>query len=138
MAPNYTNPNTNTPYGSGDPYYNESSGYITPMPMKKKLSPWVKFGVPVAILVIVGVVVGAVVGTKAHSSSSGKTSSNTAADGSSGDDSSPSGQAAAASSAAAVKEAIGVYPTATDSLYLLPIYPSTVSRNLRFHVVLFY
>ena len=127
MAPNYTNPNTNTPYGSGDPYYNESSGYITPMPVKKKTSPWLKFGVPVAILVIIGVVVGAVVGTKEHSSSS-KTSSNAAANGA--DDSSPSGQAAAASSAAAVKEAIGVFPTGTDSLYLLPLYPSTVSARV--------
>ena len=129
MAPNYTNPN-NTPYGSGDPYYNESSGYITPMPMKKRTSPWIKFGVPVAIAVVVAVVVGAVVGTRNHNSSSASTkggSSSANGSGSSGaDDSSPSGQAAAASSAAAVLKDIGVFLTATDSLYLLPLYPSTV------------
>ncbi|CAL1695085.1 unnamed protein product [Somion occarium] len=98
--PNYHNAN-NTPYGSGDPYYNESSGYITPMPMKKRTSNWVKFGIPVAIVVIVAAVLGGVLGSRA--------SKNTA------------------SSAASVKNSIGVFPTATDSLYLLPIYPSTTN-----------
>lgn len=123
MAPNYHNPNS--PYGSGDPYYNESSGYITPAPMKKRTSNWIKLGVPVAIAVIIGVVVGAVVGTRHHDNKTANVSG-----ASSGDDSSPSGQAAAASSAAAVKNAIGVYPTGTDSLYLLPLYPSTVSLGV--------
>lgn len=116
MAPNYHN--ANSPYGSGDPYYNESSGYITPMPLKKRTSNWIKFGIPVAIAVIVAAVVGGVVGSRHHNSSSSV--SGAAAGSSSGD------QAAAASSAASVKNAIGVYPTGTDSLYLLPLYPSTV------------
>ncbi|PSR76679.1 hypothetical protein PHLCEN_2v8276 [Hermanssonia centrifuga] len=121
MAANYHNANaTNSPYGSGDPYYNESSGYITPMPMKKRTSNWVKFGIPVALAIVVAVVVGAVVGSK-HSSSKTASASGSASD------SSPSGQAAAASSAASVKNAIGIYPTGTDSQYLLPLYPSTVS-----------
>ena len=75
--------------------------------------------------VIIGVVVGAVVGTRHHDNKTANVSG-----ASSGDDSSPSGQAAAASSAAAVKNAIGVYPTGTDSLYLLPLYPSTVSLGV--------
>ena len=129
MAPSYHNAN-NSPYGSGDPYYNESSGYITPMPMKRRTSPWIKFGVPVAIAVIVAVVVGAVVGTRNHNNSSSASTKGGSASangsGSGADDSSPSGQAAAASSAAAVLKDIGVFPTATDSLYLLPLYPSTV------------
>ncbi len=121
MAANYHNANAaNSPYGSGDPYYNESSGYITPMPMKKRTSNWVKFGIPVALAIVVAVVVGAVVGSK-HSSSKTASASGSASD------SSPSGQAAAASSAASVKNAIGIYPTGTDSQYLLPLYPSTVS-----------
>ncbi|KAI0347815.1 hypothetical protein BDW22DRAFT_1319654 [Trametopsis cervina] len=117
MAARYHDAN-NTPYGSGDPYYNASSGYITPMPMKKRTSNWIKFGVPVLIVVIVAAVVGGVVGSRHHSSStsaSGGTSS------SSGD------QSAAASSAASVQNALGVYPTATNSLYLIPLYPSTTN-----------
>ena len=100
MAPNYHN--ANSPYGSGDPYYNESSGYITPMPLKKKTSLWLKIGIPVAICVIVAAVVGGVGGSRHHSSSS-SVSGGAASGGSSGD------QAAAASSAASVKNAIGVF-----------------------------
>ncbi|KAI0689871.1 chondroitin AC/alginate lyase [Cytidiella melzeri] len=117
MATRYHN--ANTPYGSGDPYYNESSGYITPMPLKKKTSNWIKFGVPVLIAVIVAAVVGGVVGSRHHSSSSSNVSGGSS--GSSGD------QAAAASSAASVQNALGLYPTSTNSLYLIPIYPSTTN-----------
>ena len=78
------------------------------------------------------VVVGAVVGTRNHNNSSSASTKGGSASangsGSGADDSSPSGQAAAASSAAAVLKDIGVFPTATDSLYLLPLYPSTVSH----------
>ena len=44
-----------SPYGSGDPYYNESTGYITPhnAPSKKGTSKWVKIGIPVAVIIIV-------------------------------------------------------------------------------------
>lgn len=119
-GPDYHNANNaNSPYGSGDPYYNESSGYITPMPMKKRTSNWIKIGVPVLVVVIVGAVLGGVLGSRAGSSSKSSSSS------SGNDNVSPSGEAAA-SSAAAVKNAIGVFPSATDSLYLLPLYPSTV------------
>ena len=122
MAPNYHN--ANSPYASSDPYYNESSGYITPMPLKKRTSNWIKFGIPVLIAVIVAAVVGGVVGSRHHSSSS----ASVAGDSSSGDGSS-SDQAAAASSAASVKNAIGVFATGTNSQYLLPLYPSTVSHS---------
>jgi hypothetical protein len=77
---------------------------------KKRISNWVKFGIPIALLVIAGAVVGGIFGSrKSHSSSSSN---------------SPS---AAASSAASVKSAIGEFPTATDSFYGVPLYPSTVS-----------
>ena len=116
MAPNYHN--ANSPYGSGDPYYNESSGYITPMPIKKRTNNWVKIGLPVLLVVIVAAVVGGVVGSRHHSSNA--STSGATSGGSSGD------QAAQASSAASVKNAIGIFPTGTDSQYLLPLYPSTV------------
>lgn len=106
-------PNTNSPYRSGDPYYNESGSY--PSPSKKKgLSPWLKFGVPVLLLVVVGAVVGGVVGSRSHNKNASITSL--------GGASNP----AAASSAVSAKNAIGIFPTSTDS-YELPVYPSTVS-----------
>jgi hypothetical protein len=99
-----------SPYGSGDPYYNESTGYITPHPVKKSgISNWIKIGVPVLIVVTVGAVLGGVLGSrKAHSASSSLAQANPSA-------------------AVSVKNEIGRYATATNSLYLVPLYPSTVS-----------
>ena len=123
MAARYHNANANSPYGSGDPYYNESSGYITPMPIKKARSNWIKFGIPAAVVaIIVAAVVGGVVGSRHHSSSQNASASGNQAKGTS------PGDQQAASSAAAVKNAIGVFPTGTDSQYLLPLYPSTVGH----------
>lgn len=98
-----------SPYGSGDPYYNESSGYITPQASKKGVSKWIKIGVPVLVLVIAGAVVGGILGSRSSKSSS---SANSAA--------------AAASSAVSAKNEIGIFPTATDSEFMMPIYPATV------------
>src|ERR1700761_7793233 len=106
---NYGN---NSPYGSGDPYYSASTGYIAPQTGRKRpLSNWVKFGVPIAIIIIVAAVIGGVLGSRAHHNSP---SVNAA--------SSP-GSAAQASQAVSAKNAIGRFPTATNSEYLLPIYP---------------
>ena len=102
-----------SPYGSGDPYYNSSTGYITPANPKKSLSKWIKFGVPVGVLVIAGAVVAAVLATRNHGHGSSSSKSN-------------SGSPAAASSAISAKNAVGIYPTATDSEFMVPIYPSTV------------
>lgn len=105
-----------TPYGSGDPYYNESTGFITPMQStKKRLSPWIKFGVPVGILVAIGVIVGAVVATRHSSSGSSSASSSGSSPGS-------------ASSAISAKSEIGLFATATNSFYEMPLYPQTVSN----------
>ncbi|KAG6818070.1 hypothetical protein H0H87_009225 [Tephrocybe sp. NHM501043] len=116
MSANYNavGGNHSSPYGSGDPYYNESSGFITPHPVKKRTSNWIKIGVPVIILVIIGAVVGGVLGSKAAKNSS---------NGSTG--SSSSGEAAA-SSAASVKLEVGRFATATNSAYMMPVYPSTL------------
>lgn len=117
-----------SPYGSGDPYYNESSGFITPVARKKGTSNWIKFGVPVLILVIIGAVVGGVVGSR-----SSKSSTDAATSSSSGASGSASGEAAA-SSAVSAKLAIGRFATATNSEYMMPIYPQTVcSRPCYFH-----
>jgi len=102
--------NSPSPYASGDPYYNESSGFITPAPVKKRTSNWIKFGIPVAIIIIAGAVVGGIFGSKAAKSSSGG-----------------GGSAAAQSSAASVKQQVGRFATGTDS-YFVPIYPSTTNE----------
>jgi hypothetical protein len=103
-----------SPYGSGDPFYAESTGHITPSRPKKtaSTSKWIKFGIPIAIILIVAAVVGGVVGSRR---------SKTAAASSGSKD-----PGAAASSAASVKASIGRYATGTNSKYMVPVYPSTV------------
>lgn len=104
-----------SPYGSGDPYYNESTGYITPHPVKKNgVSNWLKIGVPVLVVVVVGAVLGGVLGSRKANSDASSSSSAGGAD---------------ASSVVSVKNEIGRYATATNSLYLVPLYPSTVSAG---------
>ncbi|THH14362.1 hypothetical protein EW146_g5957 [Bondarzewia mesenterica] len=107
-----------SPYGSGDPYYHESTGYISPPQPKKRISNWVKIGVPVLVLVIIGAVLGGVLGSR---SSNNKSSSS-----SSGGSSAPqvTGEAAA-SAAASAKNAIGRFATSTNSEFMMPVYPST-------------
>lgn len=97
---------TSSPYASGDPYYNESTGYITPQPAKKGTSNWIKIGIPVAILVIAAAVVGGILGTR-HKSAQAATSG------------------VAAASAA---KKVGLFATATNSEFMMPIYPSAVSQ----------
>jgi hypothetical protein len=105
---------SSSPYPSADPYYSSTTGLGNPSrSAKKPLSKWIKFGLPVAVLVIAGAVVGGVVGSRHHKNNSSTSS------GSSG--------GPAASSAVSAKNAAGIFPTATDSEYMVPIYPSTVS-----------
>ncbi|TFK32740.1 chondroitin AC/alginate lyase [Crucibulum laeve] len=109
---------TNSPYGSGAPYYNESTGFITRHPAKTRTSNWVKIGVPVLILVIIGAVVGGVLGSRASKSSTSSTNSSNSPGSSNGE--------AAASSAASIKNAVGRFATATESKYD-PFQPKTPS-----------
>ncbi|KAG5647581.1 hypothetical protein DXG03_008934 [Asterophora parasitica] len=112
--------NSLSPYGSGDPYYNESSGFISPpQPPKKRTSNWVKIGVPVLILVIIGAVVGGVLGSRASSS---KSSTNSHGAGNAGGE-------AAASSAASVKLEVGRFATATNT-FTSPTFNPSVNADL--------
>jgi len=105
------------PYGSTDPVYSESTGYISPMPAQKKgVSPWIKFGIPVGIVIVIAAVVGGVLGAKAGNDDDASSSSG----GSSGNSD------AAASSAVSAKGEIGIFATATDSYYMVPVYPTEV------------
>ncbi|KAJ7066603.1 chondroitin AC/alginate lyase [Mycena amicta] len=97
---------------NANPSFYQSTGYITPArPVKRRTSAWIKFGIPVAVLVIAAAVVGGVLATRKHSQSSA---------------------AAAASSAAAAAAAAGsaggreVLATGTNT-WFLPEYPSTTN-----------
>jgi hypothetical protein len=122
MAASYNALNTNnqnpSPYGSGDPYYNESSGFITPHPPRKKgVSNWIKVGIPLLVIIIIGAVVGGVVGSrKSHNDSSSSSSGGSSAS-----------AAAAASSAASAKLAVGRFAVSTDSEFMVPVYPATTN-----------
>ena len=106
------------PYGSNSGLAQASQGNIEPYPRKKGLSKWVKIGVPVAIIVIVAAVVGGVLGSRASKNDDASSSSNGAG--------TEEGEAAA-SSAASVKNNIGIYATATNSEYMIPVYPATTN-----------
>ena len=114
MAGNYSSIEHQAPYGSGDPYHNSSTEFIaSPIPprRKEKRNVW-KIVLPIILLIIiVAAVVGGVVGSRKRS----KTQSNTSV-------ASPEG----ASSVASRKNSTGRYATATDSEFMVPIYPSTV------------
>ncbi len=102
--------NQSNPYGSGDPYYNESTGFINPQKQKQGTSKWIKIGIPVAVVVIAAAVVGAVLGIR-----SSKNSSSTSSASSKGDQAAGSAQGD-----------LAIFATATASQFMLPIYPSTV------------
>ena len=104
---------------------NEYSGLTSNRPKPSPRKKWLYIGVPaVVIVIVVAAVVGGVVGSRKSKDSSSSSSSSGAAS------SSPTGEAAA-SQAASIKQEIGVFPTGTDSLYLLPLYPSTVCSRSR-------
>jgi len=116
-------PTGNSPYGSGAPYYAESTGYISPAtaPVKKGTSPWLKFGLPLLVLVIIGAVVGGVVGSRSGGGDKSASSSSSNGGGGGG------GNSGDASSAVSAKSKMGRYATATNSFYEVPIYPSTTN-----------
>ncbi|KAF9258854.1 hypothetical protein L218DRAFT_934384 [Marasmius fiardii PR-910] len=99
--------------------HNESAGFIAPAaPAKKRTSPWIKWGLPIVILIliIIGAVLGGVLGSRAakDNRASSAAESSRSAD-------------AAASSAASAKAQIGRFAQATNSEFMVPIYPSTTN-----------
>jgi hypothetical protein len=103
-----------SPYGSVGPSHTGSTGYLAGGPVKRRMSPWIKFGIPIAVLVIVGAVVGGVVGSR---KSNNNTSSNAA---NNGGNVNPS-------AAVSAKNNVGRFAISTDTDYFMPVYPSTVS-----------
>ncbi|KAJ2930733.1 hypothetical protein H1R20_g6367, partial [Candolleomyces eurysporus] len=119
----------NSPYGNNDPAFTESAtGFINPQgqavpPKKRGLSPWIKFGIPVALVVIVAAVVGGVLGSRKSSSSSSSGSNSGKA---TGDEVPSNAPVATATNVLAA----GRFATATDSKYMVPIYPSATNTAL--------
>jgi hypothetical protein len=100
-------------YGGDDGYYSGAQSYPNVVRSKKSgMSPWIKWGIPVAVVVVAAAVVGVVLARRHHSNDA-STSSNGPNSGGTGSN----------------KAAIGMFPTGTDT-YLLPIYPSTVSASV--------
>ena len=106
-----------SPYGSGDPYYNKSTGYVGSGGAARPKRNWLKIGIPVAILVIVGAVVGGVLGSRSSKKNNGggSSGSNNGNGNGNGNSDNP------------VKNGLGRFPTSTDPFYGMPIYPSSVS-----------
>ncbi|KAJ7155401.1 chondroitin AC/alginate lyase [Mycena crocata] len=102
-------------YLNEDTRFNQSTGYITPAEASKPkpTSKWIKFGIPVAVVVFVGAIVGGILGSRKSASASGAASG-------------ASSSSAVASSASA-KLAAGIFATATNSAYMIPIYPSATN-----------
>ena len=108
------------------PYYGEelgakeaaTSAYGSAQAPRKGVSKWIKFGIPVVVIVILAAVLGGVFGSRAAKNRSDSSGSG---DSKAGADPSSSGHAG--------KGTIGRFATATNSAFMVPVYPSTVSRN---------
>ena len=111
-------PARTSPYGSGDPYYSKSSGYIASgaAPAKSSKRNWLKFGIPIAVIVIVGAVVGGVLGSRSSKKNDTSTGGNNSNSNNNGNN--PNG---------GPKNGLNRLPTSTDPFYGMPIYPSSVS-----------
>lgn len=130
----------NSPYPEGGSGFNESStGFIQPSrpapPRKKALSPWVKFGVPVAIVIIIAAIIGGVVGSKKSSGDEdgdSSSSSNSGSDGSSngGKDGKDSPKATGAIATATEILEAGRFATTTNAQFMVPVYPSATNTAL--------
>jgi len=114
--------------GQYDAAYKETGAYPA-TPAKKPLSKWVKFGVPVAVIaVIVGAVVGGVLGSRAAKNKDDDGGSGSAGSSSGNEDGKGGGKGGNGGSG--VVNADARYATATDSEYLVPIYPSATDSAL--------
>ena len=97
-------------YPNETEYANETYGLTTTRP-KQTNRKWLYIGVPVAIAVILAAVLGGVLGSRASNKDSEAASSDSSA---------------AASAAVSAKNDVGIFATATNSEFMMPVYPSTV------------
>ncbi|TFK22803.1 heparinase II/III family protein [Coprinopsis marcescibilis] len=138
----------NTPYKESNAAYAESStGFLPPRgpvaPQKRGLSPWIKFGVPIFIVVAVGAVVGGVLGSR-KSSTSGTGNGTTAggAAGNNGNGNGNGGRPATGTGAGSGNNlaiatatdllAAGRFAVTTNTQYMVPVYPTSVTNSALF------
>lgn len=122
----------NNPYRDGGAGYNDSSvGFIqpqAPIQRKKGVSPWIKFGLPVLVVVAIAAVVGGILGTRKSSSEDESASSSGGSKGGKGDDGKINSSAPIAT--ATDKLAAGRFAVETQSKYMIPVYPSATNTAL--------
>ncbi|KAF8317065.1 hypothetical protein DL93DRAFT_2125146 [Clavulina sp. PMI_390] len=94
---------------------------------RRGASPWLKFGVPLAIVLVLGAVLGGVLGTQLNKKSSNDNSTGSGGSGSS-TSLSPGASSSLAASVSSAKANLR-FATGTDT-YMLPIYPSTTNSAL--------
>lgn len=124
---NYSNPNfqdaPNTPFQDEPKYNTQGYGSAIVPPRKRRISPWIKFGLPVLVVVAIAAIVGGVVGS--HSSKKASALANA-----SGSPNSPNGSPAGPGKTGL--DGLAVFPVSTDS-YELPVYPQTVRHHYFSH-----
>ena len=122
------------PMSSGNPYASQSPQGFNQQPKKSKKKLWIILGVILAILIIVGAVVGGVVGSRSGNDSSSSGSGSAAdqangggnAGGGNGNTGAPSGVSNVNSEALTATAANRYLAIATESDYMLPVYPTGV------------
>jgi hypothetical protein len=121
------------PMSSGNPYASQSPRGFEQPQKKSRKKMWIIIGVIVALLVIIGAVLGGVLGSRSSSDSSSG-GSKSAADNASGNGNAgaPSGVSNVNSEALTATSENRYLAIATDSEWMLPVYPTGVSPS--FHI----
>lgn len=119
------------PMSSGNPYASQSPRGFEQPQKKSRKKMWIIIGVIVALIVIIGAVVGGVVGSRSSSDSSSG-GSKSAADNASGNGNAgaPSGVSNVNSEALTATDENRYLAIATDSEWMIPVYPTGVSPSL--------
>jgi len=119
------------PMSSGNPYASQSPRGFEQPQKKSRKKLWIIIGVVVALIVIIGAVVGGVVGSRSSSDSSSG-GSKSAADNASGNGNAgaPSGVSNVNSEALTATDENRYLAIATDSEWMIPVYPTGVGPSL--------
>lgn len=119
------------PMSSGNPYASQSPRGFDQPQKKSKKKMWIIIGAIIALLIIIGAVLGGVLGSRASNNSSdgGSRSSADQVNGGSGNGNAgaPSGVSNVNSEAVTATDAGRYLAIATDSAWMLPVYPTGVS-----------
>lgn len=127
------------PMSSGNPYASQSPRGFEQPQKKSRKKMWIIIGVIIALIVIIGAVLGGVLGSRSSNDSSSG-GSKSAADNANGNGNAgaPSGVTGVNSEAVTATNENRYLAIATDSQWMLPVYPTGVStishRQVKAHV----